>query len=108
MDTGKSEDSFKVFKPHLEDERVNLVEQLPSKMVIDPFTEEEYKAQVYKVTGKRLEQIVTMTNIYNREARERVYDVLGKMNVYRELRRQGIELGDVIEIAGKEFFYRGD
>lgn len=108
LDTSQPEESFKIFKPHLEDERVNLVEKLKSKMVVDPFTYEEYKAKVFKVTGKRLEQIVTMTNEHNREARERVYDVLGKMNVYRELRRQGIELGDVIEIAGKDFFYRGD
>jgi len=104
----KPKEEYKVFRPHLQDPRVISVEKGEKKQVVDPFTQELYTARVFNVKGKRLEQIVIMTDMTNREARERVYDVLKKIKVNQMLRKEGVETGDVIRIGEKEFFYRGD
>lgn len=104
----ESDEDFKVFKPHMDDPYAFSVELVGKKKVESRFTGEEYDAQVFEVTGKRLEQIVVMTDMTNDGARERVYDVLHKMGVNKDLRRAGIESGDIISIAGKEFDYRGE
>ncbi|MBU2524192.1 Obg family GTPase CgtA, partial [Patescibacteria group bacterium] len=57
--------------------------------------------QVFELTGKRLEQIVIMSDMYNEEAVKRVYDVLNKLGVTRRLVSLGAEDGDIL-IIGKE------
>ena len=52
--------------------------------------------------------IKNMTDFNNHEALARVYDVLAKMDVYPVLRKQGIQLGDIIRIADKDIIYRGE
>lgn len=55
--------------------------------------------QLFKVTGKRIEQIVRMTNTAQEGAVERVYDVLDKMNIQSALRRAGAKTGDYVKIG---------
>ena len=96
------------YEPTLQDPRLNKVELIGYEVAIDKYTEEEYKAQIFQVTGKRLEQIVIMTDFNNDEAVARVYDVLKKMDVFPLLRKQGIKLGDIIRINNQDLIYRGD
>jgi len=97
-----------VYEPQVQDPRLIRVEKTESVSAIDKYTEQEYQAQVYEVFGKRIEQIVIMSDFNNHEALARVYDVLGKMDVYPILRKQGIQLGDIIRIANKDIIYRGE
>ncbi len=102
------EEGYRVFRPHLEDEKTITVEKVEPETHIDRFTNEEYEAQVFMVSGKRLNQIVVMTDAQNREARDRVYDVMHKMGVNKLLKKEKIEVGDIVRIAGKDFVYRGE
>lgn len=60
----------------------------------------------FKASGKRLEQIVRMTDFENKEAVMRVYDVLEKMWVMRNVEKK---LAKVLEEDGKDnsFFFVG-
>ena len=101
-------ESFKIYRPHLEDPKSNTVAKIGTRKIPDKFTGEMYEAKIFEIKGKRIEQIATMTNYDNIEAVNRMYDVLKKMDLNKELRRKGIELGDIIRIANREMFYRGD
>jgi len=54
---------------------------------------------LYKVTGKRIEQISRMTNPAYEGAVERVYDVLKKMKIQNALIRIHAKSGDLIQIG---------
>ena len=60
----------------------------------------------FKATGARLEQIVRMTDFENKEAVMRVYDVLEKMGVMRDIEKQ---LAKILKEEGKDnsFFFVG-
>lgn len=53
---------------------------------------------IYSVTGKRIQQIVRMTNLTQKDAVDRVYDVLLKMGIYNALKKSGAKNGDIIKI----------
>ncbi len=97
-----------IYTPQTADPRLINVEVIGEQKILDKYTQEPYSAQIFKVTGKRLEQIVVMTDFANHEAMARVYDVLKKMEVYKFLKKQNIKLGDIIRIAEKDIIYRGD
>lgn len=101
-------EDYKVYEPHLDDPRANSVELVGKRKVADKFTGEIYQATIFEITGKRLEQIVRMTNFENSSALNRIYDVLKKMDLNKQLKKKGVQLGDIIRIADKEIFYRGD
>lgn len=63
--------------------------------------------KLYFVTGQRLSQIVSMSDLENPEALARVQDVLRKFGVTRELARLGAAAGTRLEIAGKRFEWWG-
>ena len=88
---GKEE--MKVFDLKQEDERAYRIRY------IRDFT--------FEVTGKRLEQIVRMTDFTNLEAVERVYDVMEKVGVIKKIQK------DVSKLFAKEgidtsFFFEGN
>lgn len=64
------------------------------------------KKKSFRVTGKRIEQIVVMTDFSNHEAVARVYDVCEKMAIDKELRRAGATFGDEIHIGKQMIMYR--
>lgn len=83
-------EEYKVFQPHLDDAKSFTV----TRMVKGP-------PQKFKVEGKRIEQIVIMTNVKNPQALNRVYDVFQKLHIQNELKRQGAKEGDEI-LIGKQ------
>jgi len=55
--------------------------------------------QLFLVKGPRIEQIARMTNLEQDGAIHRIYDVLKKMDIHRELLRAGATNGDYVKIA---------
>jgi len=89
----KLDSGYRVFRPHLEVDSGGF----DVKKVENEFF----------VTGKRIEQIVVMTNFGNRSAIFRVYDVMEKMGILKKIRSMGAELGNVIHIGEGIFEFRG-
>lgn len=87
-----------VFRPHLELGR----ESRQFEVSLHP-----KKGQGFIVKGPRIEQIAIMSDFENLQALERVYDVMNKFGVPRELRRAGAQLGDLIWIGDKSIPFRG-
>lgn len=90
--------SFKIFRP---------LEQ-PDAKRFEVLAHKKGKKSTYEVRGKRLEQIVIMTDFRNPEAVARVYDVCEKMGIDRELRRNGAKFGDEVIIGRQKLIYRWD
>lgn len=92
----KPKDEFKIFRPELEDDghffRVTLVKKGTKN--------------TFEVKGRRLEQIVVMTDFFNPEGVARVYDVFEKMGIPKELKRAGAKFGDEIRIGKDTLLYR--
>lgn len=103
----EQEESHKIYQPHLDDPKHNTVSILREEKRIDQYTSEEYLATIYQVEGKRLEQIVTMTDFNNHEGINRIFDVFKKTGVDKMLKSNKAKPGDVIIIAGKEIIFRG-
>ena len=75
----------KIFRPHLENPHY--------------FSTEKIEEGIYRVTGKRIERLVDMTDLENHEAVFRVYDVMKKMGIQKELKKMGIKEGNKIRIG---------
>lgn len=88
---------YRVYRPHLEDPRAFWIEEKRKRS--------KNKGTLFVVRGKRIEQIVVMTDFQSPEAISRVYDVFDKMGVQRELQKLGASEGDEIEIHGKLLTY---
>lgn len=83
-----------IYRPHLDDPKYFSVEQQDDGSFL--------------VTGQRISQIVNMTNFDNREAIHRVYDVLKKMGIAKELKKMGVQDGDTVYIGKHELEYNED
>lgn len=64
------------------------------------------KGKTYIITGKRIEQIVRMSPLWNSEALDRVYDVLQKMHIISELIRLGAKPDDKLQIGKHSIPFR--
>ena len=62
--------------------------------------------RVFVISGKRIEQLLKMTDISNYQGLERVYHFLNKMGILKALRKEKAGISDIIEIAGKNIPYR--
>jgi GTP-binding protein len=61
---------------------------------------------IYLVTGHRIEKFANRTNFDNEEGVARLRDIMRKMGIIHELKRQGVETGDKVSIGGAgEFEY---
>lgn len=90
-----------VFTPHLQ----NID---PKRWEITPETklgtfDGEKRKEGFRVTGKRFEQIVIMTDFFNREAVMRVRDVMYKMGIQKELLRLGAVNGTPVFVGERIF-----
>jgi len=54
----------------------------------------------YLVTGHRIEKFASRTNFDQEEGVVRLRDIMRKMGIMHELRRQGVEVGNTIRIGG--------
>ncbi len=82
-------------RPHLE--RVKFMIESVTAM-------EDHK--VFKVSGRRIDQVMVMTEIGNREGLERAYQVLDKLGIKQAIEKKGATFGDIIEINNKRIPYR--
>jgi GTPase len=95
--TEKPKAGYRVFRPHLEKGSKEFnVERIESD-----------EGVVFEVQGKRIEQIVVMSPMENRSARMRIYDVLEKMGIMREIRKQEGNAGDIIRIEKRDLEFPG-
>lgn len=58
---------------------------------------------VYVVKGNKIERFAIRTDFNNEEAVNRLRDIMNKMGIAHELRRQGAESGSIIAIGANEF-----
>ncbi|MEM0951582.1 MAG: GTPase ObgE [Cyanobacteria bacterium P01_H01_bin.74] len=59
----------------------------------------------FSVVGGKIHRLFEVTDITNREALERVMNILKAMGVFKALKARGAQEGDVIWMAGHEFDY---
>ena len=79
--------------------------QLPvidATVLPDFWTVNQPETGVYQVSGGRVEGFARRTNFEQAASIERLHDILRKIGVVRELRRQGIAVGDKIVIGEAE------
>ncbi len=93
------ESSFRVEKMY--DVEVETFKEPILGMVID--VETLPQRQLFKVTGARIEQLSRMTNPDYPDAINRIFDILKKMGIQRNLIRKGAKNGDFLKI-GPRFY----
>ena len=59
----------------------------------------------FVVSGRRIERFAARTDFANEQGVRRLRDIMNKMGIMHELRRQGVEAGSSISIAGRTFEY---
>ena len=68
--------------------------------MVDGFVVERDRDGAYRVRGKRIERIASQTNFDVEESAERFQRDLERMGIDAELRRAGVEPGDLVGSAG--------
>ena len=63
-------------------------------------------AGLFVVRGTAIERLVAMTDFENPEALRRLQRAFQKSGIEKELKKQGIQEGDSVQVAGFEFEYR--
>ncbi|HEY9745429.1 MAG TPA: Obg family GTPase CgtA, partial [Oculatellaceae cyanobacterium] len=63
------------------------------------------KGKCFSVEGGKIERLFSVTDMRNREAVQRLMNILKAMGVYRELAKAGAEEGHIVQMAGLEFEY---
>lgn len=84
-----------VLRPHLEKVKY-IIQEIVNK--------EDHK--IFHIAGKRIEQLISMTNINNPEGLERIYHYLDRMGIQKAVERHGATYGDIIRIKEKDIPYR--
>lgn len=103
----ESDTEHKIYQPHINDPKRNLISKEGAEKRIDRYTQEEYEAKIFRVTGERIEQIAVMTDYTNHEAINRIFDVFKKMGIDKMLKANGAKAGDIIKLKDKEIIFRG-
>jgi GTP-binding protein len=70
--------------------------------MVDGFVVERDRDGAYRIRGKRIERIASQTNFDVEESAERFQRDLERMGIDAELRRAGVEPGDLVRIGGSE------
>jgi len=79
------------------------------KYIFEPdFRIEKIDSRTFCIKGKKIENIVSMTNFEHEEAVKYFQKKLKKLGVERELRKKGIKNGDTVKIGKYEFEYKSD
>ena len=60
---------------------------------------------VYQVSGKRIENLLTMTNFSQDESLQRFQRTMARMGLDDALKEKGIQVGDTVRIKDMEFDY---
>ncbi|OGJ43309.1 hypothetical protein A3I58_02125 [Candidatus Peregrinibacteria bacterium RIFCSPLOWO2_02_FULL_39_10] len=91
----KPTETIPVFKPHLDKVQFEIDKIIRKK---------DHK--IFRITGRRIEQLILMTDIKNPEGLERIYHFIEKMGVRKTIEHYGATYGDIIKIKGKDIPYR--
>jgi GTP-binding protein len=91
-----------------DDEIVHVVPDLRAFNNDDSAFEIERHGKVFTVSGGKIDRLFSVTDMRNREAAQRLMNILKAMGVYKELALRGAEEGHVIRMAGLEFEYFPD
>lgn len=84
-----------ILKPHLD----------TVKFKIDKI-EKKKDHKIFKISGKRIEQLIVMTEINSLEGLERIYHYLNKLGILRAVQKAGASYGDIIQIKERNIPYR--
>lgn len=66
------------------------------------------KGKVFEVFGGKIDRLFSVTDLRNREATQRLMNIIKAMGVYEQLALKGAEEGHVVKMAGLEFDYYPD
>ncbi len=91
----KPKKEIPILRPHLE----------TVKFEIEKITKKE-DHKIFRITGKRIEQLAIMTDIKNPEGLERMYHYIEKLGIKSAVERKGAKIGDKIKIKEKIIPYR--
>lgn len=95
------------------------LERIPKKIdkkVVKVFTLADSKRSTFKITAEgedfvitsdRLEKFAEKTDFYNPHAVMRIYDIMTRMGITKELGKKGAHFGTKIRILDKELEYKG-
>jgi len=84
-----------IIKPHIDKIKFELEKVIKKK-----------DKKIFRITGKRIEQLLIMTDIKNREGLERIYHYFDKLGIQSAIEKEGATFGDIIKIKEKEIPYR--
>lgn len=84
-----------ILRPHLEKIKFEIDKIIKKK---------DHK--IFRIIGKRIEQLIVMTDINNIEGLERMYHFIERLGIKRAVESCGAEIGDVIKIKDKYIPYR--
>lgn len=87
----EKKETIKIFRPHLTDPH---------------YYEVIKKKNLFLIKGNRIEQLIRMSPEGNKEALERVYDVIKKMGIQKELLRLGAKDGQPLQIGVAKIPFR--
>lgn len=76
---------------------------LSKTQLADAWTIKKDESGVYSVEGEKIEKFARRTDFSNFEGVNRLRDIMKKLGVSHELRRQGAEGGSIIRIGRQEF-----
>lgn len=84
-----------VLKPHLDEAQFTI-----SNVII------EGDKKIFEISGKRIDQIIIMTDTKNLEGLERIYHFIEKIGIKKLVEKQGANYGDVYKVKDKIIPYR--
>lgn len=87
---------------------VNLVPDLRAFNNDDSQFQIERNGKFFDVIGGKIDRLFNVTDMTNREATQRLMNILRAMGVYTALAEAGAEEGHVVRICGLEFDYTPD
>jgi GTP-binding protein len=67
----------------------------------------EKKGKFYIITGLKIEKFAQKTDFNNIHAVLRLYDIMNKMGIIKQISAKGAQIGDKIKIIDKEIEYQG-
>lgn len=101
------EDLEKVYV--LEDEEegfeisVQNIEEVKKGILKGAYVDDDLKYKVFKVTGPAIERLMQRINIGDYESLNYMQLMLERMEVFKELKKKGVQNGDTIDILGYQF-----
>ncbi len=95
------EENRTVFKPHLKEVNPKIWKIEPEVQKGDHFGAP--RREGFRITGKRFEQIVVMTEFTNKDAMMRVRDVMYKLGIQKELLRLEVKAGTPLFVGEKHY-----